>query len=104
MKQLTLLISCHIVLLAAVNAHAGSISVGAAPKGAAKIVAAKIIKYNFPDCKRVSGAVRLPDGSIRATCDGTDYRVFTMYNAKEGKMQEMALNCTAAKRLLDMDC
>ena len=101
---LVLLVSCHLPLLAAVDAHAGSVSVGAAPKGDAKTVSAKIIKYNFPECKLVSTAVRLADGSIRANCDGTDYRVFTVYSATEGKMLEVAMNRTAAKRLLDIDC
>jgi hypothetical protein len=79
-------------------------SVGAAPKGDATVVASRIIKYNFPSCKRVSNAVRLPDGSIQATCDGIVYRVFTVYSPKEGKMLELALNCEAAKRLLNVSC
>lgn len=93
------LIYFHLFLLGAFNAHAASISVGAAPKGNAAAVAARIIKYNFPSCKRVSNAVRLPDGSIQATCDGTEYRVFTVYSPKEGRMLELALNCEAAKKL-----
>lgn len=86
------------------DAHAASISVGAAPKGDATAVSSRIIKYNFPTCKRVSNAVRLGDGSIRATCDGVDYRVFTVYSAKEGKMIEVALNCVAAKQHLGVSC
>lgn len=78
--------------------------IGAAPKGDAKSVASKIIKYNFPTCKKVANARRLPDGSIRARCDSTDYLVFTMFNAKEGKTLELALNCTAAKSLLKVSC
>jgi hypothetical protein len=93
-----------LLLFAAVRAHAGSVSVGAAPQGDAKTVATKIIKYNFPECKQVSSAVRLADGSIRANCDGTNYRVFTVYSAREGQMLEVAMNCTAAKRLLNVDC
>jgi hypothetical protein len=69
------------------------VSIGAAPGGDPTVVASRIIKYNFPACKRVSGAVRLSDGSIRATCDGIEYRVFTVYSAKEGKMLEVAMNC-----------
>ena len=42
--------------------------------------------------------------SIRATCDGIDYRVGTVYIAEQGEMSEVALNCTAAKRLLGIDC
>lgn len=30
--------------------------------------------------------------------------VFTIFNAKEGKTSEIALNCTAAKKLLNIDC
>jgi len=99
-----LLIPCHLLLLVALTVYAAQVSVGAAPKGDAKTVAARIIKYNFPECKRVTAAVRLTDGSILATCDGTEYRVFTVYIAKEGKMVEVALNCDASKRLFGIAC
>ena len=79
-------------------------TVGAAPKGDATAVASRIIKDNWPACKRVSGAVRRPDGSIRAKCDGTDYLVFTVFNPKEGKLLELAMNCTAAKQLMNVSC
>lgn len=79
-------------------------SVGAAPKGDAKVVASRIIKHNFPSCRTVSNAVRAPDGSIRARCDTGNYMVFTIFNAKEGKTSEIALNCTVAKKLLNIDC
>lgn len=85
-------------------ALAGPIAVGAAPKGDATSVATRIIKYNFPACKRVSGAIRASDGAIRARCDGTDYLVFTVFNAKEGKTIEFAMNCTASKSLLNVSC
>jgi hypothetical protein len=85
------------------NTVAGAPAVGAAPSGDAKTVASRIIKYNFPSCKRVSVATRASDGSIRATCDRTDYLVFTVFNAKEGKVIELAMNCTAAKKF-DIDC
>lgn len=78
--------------------------IGAAPKGDAKTVASRIIKYNFPTCKRVADARRMPDGSIRAKCDSTNYLVFTMFNAREGKTIELAMNCTAAKSLLNISC
>lgn len=78
--------------------------VGAAPKGDAKVVASRIIKHNFPSCRTISNAVRSPDGSIRARCDTSNYMVFTIFNAKEGKTSEIALNCTAAKKLLNIDC
>lgn len=79
-------------------------SVGAAPKGDAKVVASRIIKHNFPSCKTVTSAVRAPDGSIRARCDTSNYMVFTIFNAKEGKTSEIALNCIAAKMHLNVDC
>lgn len=75
------------------------VTVGAAPSGDATQVATRIIKYNFPKCKQVSGASRVRDGSIRATCDGVLYRVFTMFDAKQGKTLELALNCVAAKSI-----
>lgn len=103
MKKLLLLLPCFLALFVTTNVYAASVSVGAAPQGDAKTVATKIIKYNFPQCKRVTTALRLADGSIRAICDGTDYRVFTVYSAKEGKMHEVAMNCTAAKKL-SIDC
>ena len=43
------------------------------------------------------------DRCIRAKCDGTSYMVFTVFNATEGKLLELAMNCTAAK-LLDISC
>jgi hypothetical protein len=85
-------------------AQAGPVAVGAAPKGDATSVASRIIKYNFPSCKRVSGAVRAADGAIRAKCDGTEYLVFTVFNAKEGKTIELAMNCAASKSLLSVSC
>lgn len=78
--------------------------IGAAPKGDAKTVASKIIKYNFPVCKKVSTATRNSDGSILAKCDSIDYLVFTMFNAKEGKTLELAMNCTFTKQLLKISC
>jgi hypothetical protein len=74
-------------------------AVGAAPTGDATQVAARIIKYNFPTCKQVSGAWRMHDGAIAATCDGILYLVFTMFDAKQGKTIELALNCAAAKAI-----
>lgn len=78
--------------------------VGAAPKGDPKTVSSRIIKYNFPSCKTVVSATRAADGSIRARCDSTDYMVFTIFNSKEGKATELAMNCTAAKKHLNINC
>lgn len=93
-----------LALVAAANTVFALAAVGAAPKGDARAVASRIIKYNFPTCKNVSNANRMQDGSIRARCDSTDYMVFTIFNAKEGKTVEVAMNCTAAKTLLNVSC
>lgn len=92
------------LLMALSSANAGFPPVGAAPKGDAKAVASRVIKYNFPQCKRVTTATRAQDDSIRATCDSINYLVFTVFNAKEGKAIEVAMNCTAAKQLLNISC
>lgn len=103
--QPTILVRFAIFLIVSTSAAiAASPAVGVVPKGDAIAVSSRIIKYNFPTCKRVTSAVRAPDGSIRARCDGTDYFVFTVFNAKEGKTIEVALNCTAAKNLLNESC
>ncbi|MFC5571565.1 hypothetical protein ACFPN1_16010 [Lysobacter yangpyeongensis] len=91
-------------VLALGQAHAAGLAIGAAPKGDAVSVASRVIKENFPECKRVTKAVRATDGGIHARCDATDYLVFTIFNAKEGKAREVAMNCTAAKRLLNVSC
>jgi hypothetical protein len=93
-----------LALVTAVNTVFALATVGAAPKGDARAVASRIIKYNFPTCKNVSNANRMQDGSIRARCDSTDYMVFTIFNAKEGRAVEVAMNCTAAKSLLNVSC
>lgn len=93
-----------LVALATFDTRAASPSIGAAPKGDANAVASRIIKDNFPACKRVSGAARASDGSIRARCDGVNYLVFTVFNAKDERLHEVAMNCTAARRLLNVAC
>lgn len=98
------IISLSLMLMTFTFSNAASIVTGAAPKGDAKAVAARIIKYNFPQCKKVLSAKRNPDDSILATCDGIDYLVFTMYSAREGRMLELAMNCNAAKELLRITC
>jgi hypothetical protein len=85
-------------------ASAATAAVGAAPKGDATTVASRIIKHNFPHCKKVSGAARAADGSIRARCDGTQYLVFSVFEASAGRMHEVALNCDAARKLLNRPC
>jgi hypothetical protein len=91
-------------MLSSSIALAAAPTVGAAPRGDATAVASKIIKYNFPACRRVSNALRAPDGSIRARCDGQEYLVFTVFDRREGKTIEVALNCAAAKKHLNVSC
>lgn len=86
------------------GAPAAKLTVGAAPSGDPTKVASRIIKYNFPSCRKLSNAVRAQDGSIRATCDAVSYLVFTVFNPREGKVIEVALNCAAAKTLLNTSC
>lgn len=102
MKNYILTVLC--VATFATSANAAGPAVGAAPQGDATTVASRIIKYNFPNCKRVTSAQRQNDGSIRARCDDTNYLVFTMFNPKEGRAVELALNCKAAKQYLNIDC
>ena len=101
------LTGCLVVfsMVSSLSAHAASgISAGAAPKGDPQTVAARIIKYNFPQCKRVTNAMRRADGTIRANCDGVSYYVFTMYLPNEGKMLELAINCDKSRQLLNVEC
>lgn len=83
---------------------AAPFEVRAAPKGEATSVASKIIKYNFPSCKKVRDATRRSDGSIKARCGGNEYLVFTVFNPKEGRNVELAMNCSAAKQHLNITC
>jgi hypothetical protein len=99
-----LAIAATLAFVAGLPRVAHSQTVGAAPKGNPTMVASKIIKYNFPECRHVSEATRRPDGSIRAVCDDIEYLVFTVFNAKEGKVIKVAMNCTAAKSLLNIAC
>jgi hypothetical protein len=98
MKQKSLVIWA-ISAIALWSSSTQAITTGAAPPGEAGQVATRIIQYNFPECKRVKNATRMPDGSIKARCEKTEYWVFTVFNPKEGKTIEVALNCTAAKKL-----
>jgi hypothetical protein len=103
-SRLIAVIATTSLLAAAWPTSAAGPAVGAAPKGDPSAVASRIIKYNFPECKHVSNASRSPDGAIRAVCDRTNYLVFTIFNPKEGKVLELAMNCIAAKSLLNVSC
>ena len=102
-KQLLFFVVASLVATVSIS-RAADIPVGAAPKGDATTVASRIIKYNFPQCSHVTSATRRVDGSIMAKCDGTKYLVFTVFNAQEGKTLELAMNCSAAKRILNVSC
>jgi hypothetical protein len=93
-----------VMLGTAAFASAHSISVGAAPAGDVAKVANRIIKENHPACKHVSNAKRRPDGAIAANCSGSQFLVFTVFNPKEGRTIELAMNCTAAKQQLGIAC
>jgi hypothetical protein len=92
------------LLAVTATVSAASITVGAAPSGDASKVATRIIKENHPTCKRVQGAKRRPDGSIEASCGGSQFLVCTVFNPKEGRTIELAMNCTAAKQHLNISC
>lgn len=99
-----ILITVLALLVLLTKANAGLPQVGAAPEGDSTEVATRIIQYNFPECKQVTTAIRAPDGSIHATCDNIDYLVFTLFDSKKGKIIEVAMNCSAAKQLLNVSC
>lgn len=71
--------------------------VGPAPGGEPAKVAVAVLAQNEQECGRVTAAERIPDGSIVAECEnGLRYMVFD-----ERSIGPVALNCTAAKELLD---
>ena len=91
------------LFLCAAAAYAQPV-VGAAPAGPANEVAARIINANHPGCDGVTGAMRLPDGSIRAYCNDEPYLVFTIFDPTTGETLEVAMNCAKAKKLLNISC
>lgn len=75
------------------------LQIAAAPAGDPATVAKQVTDTNEQSCASVKRAARIGDGSILAVCqDGTRYLVFT-----EKTVGPVALNCNAAKRLLDID-
>jgi hypothetical protein len=69
-------------------------TVGQAPRGDATAVAVAAIKAAEHPCGRVTGASRMTDGSVRATCsNGETYRIGTL------KGELFALRCSAARRM-----
>jgi len=104
-RQISLAAACVCAITwPAAMAASPKVSFGAAPKGEASQVASRIIKENFDACKKVTSATRLSDGTIMAKCAGSDFRVFTVFKRDEGKTIEMAMNCTALKKRLDIEC
>jgi hypothetical protein len=82
---------------------AGSIAFGAAPEGDPKSVASRIMQANFDpkDCPKIVTAARLSqDRSIRIACsNGETFRISTIFDAKRGKMLEIAMRCSAAAKM-----
>lgn len=77
------------------TAHAQTqMTVGPAPAGPPKSVAAAAIKDADHPCGIVSSATRLDSGGIRAVCsNGEAYRIFTV----QGRV--VAMRCSAAARI-----
>lgn len=81
------------------------VAFGAAPKGDEKRVAARIIMENFPTtCRNLTSAKRNSDGTISAVCSGERFIVTSMFDKASGTARDVAISCTAAKRLLNIDC
>lgn len=82
---------------------ADSVAFGAAPEGDPKAVAQRIVQANFEpkDCPKIVTATRLtPDQSIKIACsNGETFRVFTIFDSKRGKTQEVAMRCSAVAKL-----
>lgn len=95
---------CFFLSAVATSAEAPPFTVGGAPKGNPTLVAGKIIKQNFPTCKKVRDAERRLDGSIKATCDGVEFLVFTVFDTKRSRTIELAMNCSVAKQRLNIAC
>jgi hypothetical protein len=92
-----------LVLLVGQIAHAQT-TVGPAPTGDAAKVALREIRRADHPCPKVRQAVRAADGSIRAVCsNGEDYLIASMSNPKHG-LAVVALRCSAARRLLNVNC
>ena len=47
---------------------------------------------------------RLRRNHVRIVFSGTEYRVGTLFDASEGKVIEVSINCGKAKELLNVDC
>jgi hypothetical protein len=72
-----------------------------APEGNPMTVARGAIKRAGHPCPTVSGARRMSDGSIAATC--SNHELYLIFQEK-GAPGAVALRCSAAKRLLNISC
>ena len=93
MNAIAAVIGFLLIISATVNVAA--VEIGPAPPGEPTVVAQKIIVENFdpPDCPLVILALRLGDGSIRATCNnGESYRIFSANN------HNLAMRCSVANK------
>ena len=79
-------------------------TVGPAPTGSPHQVALRVIREAEHPCPKVVNAKRDSSGAIRAICsNGEQYLIASMSNPKHGTAV-MALRCSAAKALLNIDC
>lgn len=70
-----------------------------APPGDAADVALRVIREAEHPCPRLARASRLPDQTIVAVCTNREsYRVFSIRN-KAGRVMDLAMKCSAAKKL-----
>ncbi len=83
-----------IIVAATFSAAVYAITTGPAPAGDPKTVAARALKDADHPCPKITTAIRVDDGSIKALCSNSeDYRIFTV----EGKT--VAMKCSAARKL-----
>lgn len=99
MRRFLWLVAATLPLIAAAQT-----TIGPAPAGDAKQVALREIRRAEHPCPRVATAVRLKDGGIAAVCSNReDYLVASMSNPKHGTVV-VALRCSAARKLLNVQC
>lgn len=84
-----------------VSPAAAQIHVVPLPAGDPLIIAGAAIKTAGHPPPRVSGARRMPDGSIAAVC--SNHQLYLMFRAR-GAAGIFALRSSAAKRLLNASC
>jgi hypothetical protein len=70
------------------------VSVGPAPSGDAKAVAAKALREAEHPCPKVTSATRAQDGSIKAYCSNHEDYLIASLNGTT-----IAMRCSAARKL-----